>query len=54
MGKIFSWHFIEISHIALLSIFLLTGCASYVSATVGDHTVRTGFHLSHDEAKNDD
>ncbi|MGB1651540.1 MAG: hypothetical protein ACPHEP_10955 [Acidimicrobiales bacterium] len=54
MMKIFSWEFLISIHIVLLVAFLMTGCASYVSATVGDHTVRTGFHLSHDEATNDD
>lgn len=54
MSKIFSWHFIVIVHLALLSVFLLTGCAGYVSATVGDHTLNTGFHISHHEAKTDD
>ena len=53
MMKIFSWEFLIAIHLALLVAFLLTGCASYVSATVGDHTVRTGFHISH-EATTDD
>jgi len=53
MMKIFSWEFIVIFWLVLAVSFLLTGCASYVSATVGDHTVRTGFHLTH-EAKSDD
>lgn len=53
MNKIFTWEFILIFWIVLASSFLMTGCASYVSATVGDHTVRTGFHISH-EATNDD
>ena len=54
MNKILSWEFLISIHLVLLAAFLLTGCASYVSATVGDHTVRTGFHLSHDEATNDE
>jgi len=54
MMKIFSWEFLISIHLVLVVAFLLTGCASYVSATVGDHTVRTGFHLSHDEVTNDD
>lgn len=53
MVKIFSWNFILIFSITLLTLFLLTGCASYVSTTVGDHTVRGGFHITH-EAKTDD
>ena len=54
MNKILTWEFVIAIHVVLLVAFLMTGCASYVSATVGDHTVRTGFHLSHDEATNDD
>lgn len=53
MNKILTWEFLISIHLVLLAAFLLTGCASYVSATVGDHTVRTGFHISH-EATNDD
>ena len=53
MNKIFTWEFILIFWIVLAASFLMTGCASYVSATVGDHTVRTGFHISH-EATTDD
>ena len=54
MNKIFTWEFVIAIHVLLLVAFLLTGCASYVSATVGDHTVRTGFHLNHIEATNND
>ncbi len=53
MMKIFSWEFIVIFWLVLAVSFLLTGCASHISATVGDHTVRSGFHLTH-EAKTDD
>ena len=53
MNKIFTWEFILIFWIVMAASFLMTGCASYVSATVGDHTVRTGFHISH-EATTDD
>jgi len=53
MNKILTWEFLIVIHLALLVAFLMTGCSSFVSATVGDHTVRTGFHISH-EAKTDD
>ncbi len=54
MGKIISWEFLITAYLVLTVLFLVTGCAGYVSATVGDHTVRTGFHLNHIEAKTDD
>ena len=53
MMKIFSWEFLIVSYLVLVVMFLVTGCTSHISATVGDHTVRTGFHISH-EAKTDD
>jgi len=50
----FSWGFIFISSITLLvAMVLLSGCATYLTTSVGDHTVRTGFHLTH-EVKDDD
>ena len=52
IAQMFSWDFILISYITLIAVFLLSGCASYVTTTVGDHTVRTGFHLQY-EAKED-
>jgi hypothetical protein len=51
--KIISWEFLITAYLVLTVLFLVTGCAGYVSATVGDHTVRTGFHINH-EAKTDD
>ena len=53
MGKIISWEFLISAYLVLTVLFLVSGCAGYVSATVGDHTVRSGFHLDH-EAKTDD
>ncbi len=54
MNKVFTWEFILIFWIVLAASFLMTGCASYVSATVGDHTVRTGFNLSYEGTNNDE
>lgn len=54
MHKLFSWNFILVFSVALITAFLMTGCAGYVSGTVGDHTLNTGFHISHHEAKTDD
>ena len=51
--KIISWEFLISAYLVLTVLFLVSGCASYVSATVGDHTVTTGFHLNH-EARTDD
>jgi hypothetical protein len=52
--KIISWEFLICAYLLLTVLFLVSGCAGYVSATVGDHTVRSGFHLSHDEVKQHD
>ncbi|MGB1539099.1 MAG: hypothetical protein ACPHAN_15460 [Pseudomonadales bacterium] len=52
MNKIFTWEFILSFWIVLAASFLLAGCASHISATVGDHTVRSGFHLQY-QAKED-
>ena len=54
LTKTFTWETIVIFYVVLTTLFLMTGCASYVSATVGDHTVRTGFHLTHEANTNDD
>ena len=53
MGKIISWEFLILAYVMLIGLFLVSGCAGYVSATVGDHTVRTGFHLNHEEKTDD-
>ena len=53
MGKIISWEFLISAYLVLTVLFLVSGCAGYISATVGDHTVRTGFHLNHEEKTND-
>jgi len=52
IAQMFSWEFILLFYLSLTALFLLSGCASYVTTTVGDHTVRTGFHLQY-EAKED-
>ena len=52
--KIISWEFLITAYLVLTVLFLVTGCAGYVSATVGDHTLNTGFHVSHHEVHNDD
>ena len=53
IAQMFSWDFILISYITLMALFLLSGCASYVTTTVGDHTVRTGFHLQYEVDEHD-
>lgn len=54
ISKIFSWEFIVVFYITLAAVFLLSGCAARLSATVGDHTVHTGFHLTHKESSTND
>ena len=53
IGQMFSWEFIFVCFIAITTLFLMAGCATYVSTSVGDHTVRTGFHLTHEVAEDD-
>ena len=52
--RIISWEFLITAYLVLTVLFLVTGCAGYVSATVGDHTLNTGFHVSHHEVHNDE
>jgi len=53
VSQMFSWDFIVISYILFITLFLLAGCASHISATVGDHTVRSGFHLQYEADEHD-
>lgn len=53
IAQMFSWDFIVISYILFITLFLLSGCASHISATVGDHTVRSGFHLQYEADEHD-
>lgn len=42
---VFSWEFIVIAHLVLLSLFLLSGCSTFVTTTVGDTTFESGVWL---------
>ena len=45
MSAVFSWQFIVIAHLVILSLFLLSGCSTFVTTTVGDHTFESGVWL---------
>lgn len=45
ISAVFSWEFIVIAHLVILSLFLLSGCSTFVTATVGDHTFESGVWL---------
>tara|TARA_X000001382_G_scaffold114610_1_gene93025 strand:- start:1221 stop:1457 length:237 start_codon:yes stop_codon:yes gene_type:complete len=53
VSQMFSWEFIFVFFISAMVLSLMAGCATYVSTSVGDHTVRTGFHLTHEVAEDD-
>jgi len=38
LSKLFTWEAIIMAHIALLVVFLLAGCSTHHSLTVGDNT----------------
>tara|TARA_Y100000310_G_C20638568_1_gene792578 strand:+ start:554 stop:772 length:219 start_codon:yes stop_codon:yes gene_type:complete len=47
--QMFSWEFIIISHIIFaVTMVLLAGCATHFTTQIGDHTIRSGFQLSHE------
>ena len=45
IDAMFSWNFILIAHLVILSLFFLSGCSTFVTATVGDHTLESGVWL---------
>ena len=52
-SAMFSWEFILIFYLVLMVTFLMSGCSTFVSTTVGDTTYSTGVYLDK-EVRNDE
>ena len=54
--RIFSWEFIIFSHIVFVFFMTaaLTGCSTFVTATVGDHTFESGVWLEKSVEENNE
>ena len=42
ISKMLTWEFIILSFIVFLAVVLLSGCSTFVTTTVGDHTFESG------------
>lgn len=49
ISAVFSWEFIVIAHLVLLSVVLLSGCSFHASAEIADQTFTVGTYLEKQE-----